>query len=329
MPSLDILPFQPEHLPAAAALVSARYREFRHGRRHGDGHGNSPAVPLLPARYEDPGEFLSLLSNLAEREGGVAALQDGQLVGFLTGYILPEFLGGRSFYSPEWANAAILQNNQVIYEEMYTAASPSWLASGCHQHILTIFANDLQGIQAFQWLGFGYIVIDGLRSLQPIPMVSASPSLEVRAATLEDLPAVSSLIAALDRHMAAAPIFWPHHTEVDNWLQQPENRLWLAVSDHEILGGMGIGPASTEAAQIIVDPGTASIVSAYTWEHARCRGVASALLQSCLSWAQEQGYARCAVDYESSNRLARRFWSRHFDPVCYSLFRYISTRKNN
>jgi hypothetical protein len=48
------------------------------------------------------------------------------------------------------------------------------------------------------------------------------------------------------------------------------------------------------------------------------------LLSVALEWASQQGYARCAVDFEVTNPPARRFWLRWFEPVVISLLRVVA-----
>lgn len=310
---LEIGPLLPEHLPAAAALFCERYQALR-GR-----------VASLPEQYESPTACLSRLADLAASSPGVAALSQGRLVGYLTGYLLPEFIGKRSAYSPEWANAAELDASRRIYAEMYAALSVRWLHAGCIQHVISLLANDAAGEQAFHWLGFGLAGVDGMRGLAMID--AAAPGLVINQASEVDLPDVRKLIQALEQHVAAAPVFWLHDLDDPaEWLLNPRNIFWLARIDGSVVGGMGIGPANQDAAWIIRDEATASIVRAYTWQSARRQGIASALLARCLHWAQEQGYSRCSVDYETANSLASRFWGRWFSPVCYSLNRVIDDR---
>ncbi len=89
---------------------------------------------------------------------------------------------------------------------------------------------------------------------------------------------------------------------------------------------MQIGPANPEACTIIQDEKTASITMAFTKEGARGNGSATALLNRSLEWVRSRGYERCAVDFETMNVLAARFWPRWFEPVCYSLTRYVDER---
>jgi len=311
--NLDIVPLQLEHLPAAAALFCERYQALR-GR-----------VASLPERYESPAACLPRLAELIASSPGVAALSQGRLVGYLTGFSIPDFIGKRSAYSPEWANAAELDASRRIYAEMYAALSAQWLRAGCIQHVITLLANDVAGEQAFHWLGFGLVGADGMRGLAAVD--AAAPGFVIRQAGEADLPVVRKLIQALEQHVTAAPVFWLHDLgDPAEWLLDPRNSFWLALEDGSVAGGMGIGPANEDAALIIQDKSTASIVSAYTSQSARRQGIASALLDRCLRWAQAQGYTRCSVDYETANHSASRFWGRLFSPVCYSLIRIIDDR---
>ena len=155
------------------------------------------------------------------------------------------------------------------------------------------------------------------------------PQIDIRRATLEDLPLALPLWIGLDRHLAAAPTFLVRTEEASSarlaaWVADARNALWLAFRDGAAVACLGIGPASHDACTIIRDAGTASIVSAFTAEHARSDGIATALLDRALAWARTEGYVRCAVDFEAMNVLAARFWLRHFQPVGYSLGRTIN-----
>lgn len=311
--SLQIVPLREKHLEDAAALVSVHYKALR---EH---------VPLLPSRYEDVGTILALLRDLPEETPSVVAIRGSRLVGFLWGFVIPMFLGKRSVYSPEWANGAELEESRRIYGEMYAHISALWVADGCFTHVVSALGHDRQGIEGWQWLGFGLAAVDGLRELKPVE--GGAAEVKARRAGVEDVAEAAAFIEALEQHLAAAPTFWIHELEdCEQWLKQPANALWLAYEGEEVIGCMGLGPANPDACAIIRDEKTASIVSAYTKERARGRGIATALLDRSLEWARAEGYERCAVDFEPMNIQASRFWPRYFEPVCYSLMRCIDER---
>lgn len=315
--SLEIVPLRKAHLQDAAALTSSRYKELRE------------RVPSLPPRYAEISTLLPLLRNIVGAGPGVAAIRGGQLVGFLSGWLLPSFRGKRAAFSPEWANGADLGNSRRIYEEMYAHLAASWVADGCYTHLIGMLVNDRDGINGWHWLGFGMIAEDGVRDLQPVQGREAS--VDIRRARLQDLDQVMMLSEALRQYSAASPIFLINTEKRDRgyyeeWLQDPGKALWLAYHDTEAVAYLELGPANEDASTIIYDEKTTSITGAFTREETRGKGIATALLNRSLEWARAQGYERCAVDFEPMNPLAARFWLRHFQPVCYALVRHVDER---
>jgi GNAT superfamily N-acetyltransferase len=314
---LEIVPLHDEHLEDAAALVTTGYRALRE------------RVPSLPSRYEDVSSILPLLRDLAGQAPGVVAMRDGRLAGFLLGMVLPEFRGKRSIYSPEWANAVDGEDGGETYREMYARLSVRWVADGCFTHLSTLLAHDRQAMDAWHWLGFGLTAVDAVRDLTLAQ--GAIANVEFHRAGLEDIEEAMMLDQALERHLAAAPVFLLEEEERGSefhqqWLANSANVLWLAYRDGEVVAGMGLEPFNLEACYIIRDEKTISITSAFTKESERNKGIATALLNRSLDWARSVGYERCAVDFEPQNIPAARFWLRHFQPVCYSLIRQVDER---
>jgi GNAT superfamily N-acetyltransferase len=315
---LKIIPLNHEHLEAAAALVSSRYQALR--TQH----------PLLPVQYQHPQNFRPMLQNIMDAGcPGVAALQDGQLVGFMTGWLMPDFRGKRSVYSPEWANAAQEINCRYIYERMYQSLADHWVAEKYIAHYLSIFADDQQAIQACHWLGFGLLGVDALRGLEPVE--GASSQIEVRLANLQDLDQVMELHEGMVQFARSSPYFFiGNHldkTDYIAWIQQTDRVIWLALVNQDPVAFLRIGPANDDVAAIIVDQKTTSIYEAFTQEKMRGKAIGRTILAHALEDAHATGYQRCAVDFESMNFIGTRFWfGQGFKPVCYSLLRMIDER---
>jgi len=314
---LELVTLEEKHLADAAALVCARYRSLRE------------RVPQLPARYEDVEVVSPMLAGLVGQVPGVVALQGARLVGFLLGFVLPNYQGRRTVWSPEWANGAELEESHWIYQELYTYLAPRWLANGCFAHVVSLLPHDRQGLEAWHWLSFGMHAVDALRDLSPV--AGGAADVAVRRAEEEDMEVVAALDEGLWRHLAAAPALvafpgWPERPRHEEWLRDPGKVCWLASIGGEPVACMVIGPAHEEACTIIQDDKTSSITGAFTRAEARGRGVATALLNRVLAWSRSEGYERCAVDFEPMNVLAARFWTSYFQPVCYSVMRYVDER---
>jgi len=317
--TIQIEPFRETYLEDAAELFCVRYRALRDG------------FQLLPARYSTAGTILPMLRDLSQSAPGVVAIEGRKLTGYLLGFVIPDFLGKRSVYSPEWANAAKLEGSRRLYQEMYGRLSAEWVADQCFIHLVSLLENDLEGRDAWHWLGFGMAAVDGLRGMDPVQ--DSSAEFELRQATLDDICQANSFDQALQRHLAAPPTFWPHESEDrTEWLKNPVHALWLAYPKGKALGGgeavgcMALEPGNQGGCQIVRDEKTIYISSAFTREETRGTGVATALLNGSLEWARAEGYERCAVDFEPMNFLAARFWPKYFRPICYSLMRKVDER---
>jgi GNAT superfamily N-acetyltransferase len=312
----EIVALTEAHAGDAAVLWAATYRALR------------AAIPAAPVRYAAPNAFLASIQELAASHGGVAALERGRLVGYLTGFPIT-FRGRRTFYSPEWANAVDPTAGAGVLGALYGAASALWLDAGCYSHVISTLAHDREVLDAWRWLGFGYCVADAVRDLKPL---GAGPAgVQVRRASLADVDALAHLVTALENHLAAPPIFLWSDDPVDveelrRELADPRMAYWLAERDGRPIAYLRQEPASQDACEIIVDEGTTSITGAYTEPGARGAGIGSALLDRALAWAREQGYARCAVDFETMNVSGARFWLRHFQPITIALWRVIDER---
>ena len=311
---LEIVPLRKEHLEGAVTLASIRYQGFH------------AQMPLLPPQYADASTLMHLLNGIVSAGPGVAAISQGQIVGFLTGWLMPSFRGRRAVFCPEWASAAEKMNSRSIYEEMYAYLSATWAEDGYFTHLVSILGDDRSNLDVWHWLGFGMIAVDAVRSLQPIH--GPTGDCNIFRGGQQNIEEAVALSEALRQHLASAPTFLVHTGQRDchyfeEWLANPDNAMWLAYEGTKAVAFMMQGPASTDASTIIRDEKTTSIVGAFTRTDMRGRGIAGALLNQALAWARDVGYTRCAVDFEPMNPLASRFWLRHFQPVCYTLLRYI------
>jgi GNAT superfamily N-acetyltransferase len=314
---MQLVPLENKHIEDAAHVVGARYARLRRD------------VPLLPERYASPDVWLERLQEISLGRPGMVALEGKTLVGFLVSWLVPEWRGQRMTYCPEWANGTDSRWDQQgsLYQRLYTALAPAWVAEGYCDHYISLFAHDHPGLYGWQWTGFAYYALDLVRDLRPV--AGAAEDIRVRRAGVGDAENVQRLEGALHAELASAPTFLvpggEHGQETMRaWLSEPANALWLAEDKSEPIAYLRLEPASQDVCTIIRDPGTTSITGAFTLAKARGRGVAAALLNRALSWAAEEGYVRCAVDCEAANILGARFWMHHFQPVVRSLYRHVN-----
>lgn len=312
----EIIQLQEDHLEAAAALVSSHYIKLREQN------------PYLPQRYTQVPTLLPLLKNILQAGcPGVAAIDKGKLVGFLTGWQMPSFRGKRSTYSPEWANAATSENSQRIYEEMYSRLADMWVTEHYVDHYISLFSNNVHALKVWNWMNFGMISVDALRGLD---VIDGQNDVYIRRADSNDVELVMGLHEALRQYMKGTPVYLltdkRDRSYYAEWLQNPEKVVWLAYWHDEPAAFLRMGPADDDVCTIIYDEKTTSIYAAYTQEKVRSEGIATALLDHGLREALASGYERCAVSFEPMNLLGARFWLKYFKPVCFSVVRHIDDR---
>jgi GNAT superfamily N-acetyltransferase len=132
----------------------------------------------------------------------------------------------------------------------------------------------------------------------------------------------------LRRHLVEGPVFLPKEgpAEVGAVAAQLADRArscFLAYDGGRPVGYMTVRSGDTGGAWLVQGPGTAGIDGAWTSPGIRRRGVGTALLNAVIEWTRQCGRVRLAVDFEAHNAPARAFWLRHFEPVAWSVARYI------
>ena len=312
---MAIVTLGPQHVEEAARLVADEVVALRQ------------LVPILPDAWEDPAVVARAIGQLVDRGGGLAVEDDGELVAFQAAITLDGH-GGRWAYTPDIAHAAPGPHGTRLRERLYTELAPEWLRAACPEHAITIPAHDLDTQATMARLGFGQYLIDLAGSLEPLDAGPLPDGVSIRRATAADAVAIAELGAALLRHLRASPIFLRAGTapspEVERgMLADPETATILAERDGRAVAYVRIGPCAQDVAMMVRDPSTASVTRAFTHEELRGTGIATHVLDAAIAWAREAGYARWAVDHESANREAGRFWARHATPVAVSMSRRL------
>lgn len=311
----QVIPFREEFLSEAAALFIANYKIQRQ------------AVPILPDMMEEPERVVSMLKDLFQATQGIAAVENGRLTGYMGWFLIDGFRNTdrKGAYCPEWGHAVDEGSAASTYLAMYRAAAGLWHSAGCQVHALTLLANDKAAERFWFWNGFGTIVVDAIRSMQPLGVLP-SKSMTIRRAELEDAEAVAILEVEHMRHYAEPPTLMSPQTPEDatayrKFLSHPRKSVWLALDGKEPAGYMRFEEKSFGAANIVESETTIAIDAAYTRPQCRGQRAAACMLEAGVKYYQAMGYERCSVDFESINPEASLFWMKYFEPVCISVNR--------
>ncbi len=329
---ISIVPFDPaKHLEASALLLAERQVRDR------------VRDPRLPAAYEVPAACRPLIEQAvsAERTCAVAAVSDGEVVGFAAGtaflatptHMTAAFFPPRCINIGYAAHAAAAGAEYDVYRELYAAIADHFVTRGYFDHNVYLPAGDAAAADAWVSLGFGRTVTAGLRGVEPV--AGRQASIELHAAASEDAAVVFALNDELTDHHAKAPIFWPHVVETDDsthdfqrdLLKDPKtNAHWVAYDGEQALG-MNTFMAPFWMPQMATPDKTIYLYQGIVSERARAGGVGKAILAKALDWAREQGYRYVGLHYASPNISGARFWREHgFDAVEHRMTRHVDER---
>lgn len=311
---MHIIDFHEHHIDFAAALALASYAEEQ---QH---------IAILP-----PADFAPLLRSLAENGLGVAAFDQGQMIGFLL--CCEPFdqafrsTDVRGVFSPMGAHAAVAEHREVIYAAMYQAAAAKWVRAGAVSHAVCLYAHDEALQRLFFHYGFDLRCMDAMRPMQPVDCAPCK-GFELIELPREENAAVYPLYLALHEHYCTSPFFMNRapDTEADFLAasRQEEVRFFAAKRGNELCAFLKVSPSG----EPVVASGSAyrHITGAYCLPKYRGTGLYPNLLNCAISALQKEGYTRLGVTFESFNPAGRGFWLKHFSACTHSVVRRIDER---
>ena len=263
----------------------------------------------------------------ADNRLGVAAVENGRLVGFLGCYKPWEHAFGsaaKGTFSPMHAHGAVKKGRAGIYKRLYQAAADIWVQNGIAYHAVALYAHDAEAVQSFFSYGFGLRCVDAVRPLTDIPC-AVDTQLRFREIEKKEVAMLRGMREALSAHLAASPCFMRMRAEgFQEWLSRAEaraSRVFIAMRGGEAIAYMEVMDEgenfATEAS------GMQSICGAYCLPAYRGGNVSVGLLNYIIQTLRAEGYESLGVDFESFNPTASGFWLKHFTAYTSSVTRRI------
>jgi len=314
-----VVPLDETHLDAASNLFSDDYKRCRKN------------VPELPESWLDSCVAREKLAHFLIRGSGLCAIVDDRLVGYLGWYSLQNFRdsGIQAAYVPEWAHAVDDTVKHDVYRMLYRSAAAMWQEQGVKAHVLSYPAGNQWMEQFWFWNGFGLLLIDAVRLLEPLN-VAPHDRMVIRKAVFEDADVVLKLETEHWQHYLKAPVLMnPGERitleEIQTLLSLKDTVYFLAEYDGDVAGMMKFEPRSSGATDFVNNCETIAITGAYVRDAYRGLRIAPVLLDAAIYYYIETGRQYCSVDFESFNPEAAAFWMKYFKPIRYSVYRVPET----
>ena len=306
----EIIPFEEEHLDAAAELLAERHRRHR------------AAEPLLPEKVD----FREEVAGLWTKDGASGGFCED---GYVLGTRLDESWGPNAWI--ELAGHAVREPERI--RDLYAFAAARWLDEGRTSHYVYVPASDEDLVDAWFRLGFGAQHAFGIRELrdEPEPPV---PGVVARSATQNDIDALVQIGPELALHQSLAPVFGravqedteAMRAEIVEDLANPDIGNLVAEVDGRVVGNFVVVPIKMSGAHVgLARPsGFAHLGYAAVRPEARGSGAGLALTAACFAWARNRGYKAMVTDWRVTNLLSSRFWpKRGFRTTFLRLYRSI------
>jgi GNAT superfamily N-acetyltransferase len=306
-----------EHIDDAIALVQA---DLEREAQHVPALAKVDVAPLLASQVADI---------VRDGIGGVAATENGRLIGYLVFHKpFDHFFGNTpGAWSPLHAHALSGDDRERLWSLLFQHAAEPLVAQGVVGLSITTWAHD-EGTRGLLLNSFGIRLADGIRDLST-PMPQQSHAGIIFSEVLHtDLAAISPLENALIRHLRSSPIYLParESTEEAFLARQQElgARFFGAWSGDILIGYVKV----TEDGETFLSesPAMQNISGAYLEPAYRGRGIYDGLVAFTADTLRSEGATLLGVDCETMNPNAYRFWGKYFDNYTYSWVRRIDER---
>lgn len=307
---MTIIDFEKKHIEEAKAIALENYMEERQLVKE------LPEISTIPD-----------LEMFAENGLGVAAFDNGKMVGFLCCYSPWDNAfdsTARGTFSPIHAHGAVAENREMIYRRMYQGAAEKWVRNHITYHGIALYAHDEKALQTFFLYGFGVRCTDAIRGTESIGC-NTTEEFSFKELSTEEIPSVRKLRRMLSEHLGESPCFmYSDENEFQGWLERAEKR-GSAIYTAQIKGvPVSFIEVTDEGENFVTEAEEMkNICGAFCLPEYRGKGVFAALLDHTLNSLKARNIKLLGVDYESFNPTALGAWEKYFTPYTRSVVRRI------
>jgi ribosomal protein S18 acetylase RimI-like enzyme len=217
--------------------------------------------------------------------------------------------------------------------DLYAAAAARWVEEGRRRHYALVPAHDPGLVAAWFRVGFGQQQAHAVQETGPRE-VAIPDGYEIGPPNADDVERLIPFDLALPSHQGSSPVFSDRQLPTEDesrreWaetLANDEEQVWIGYRAGQPVACWSVVPAelSSQHAGLGRPQHSSYLGFAVTLPEARGSGIGTAITDTALTWAADQGYESMIIDWRVTNLLASRFWpKRGFRETFLRLYRSI------
>lgn len=289
---------------------------------------NSTVIPNFLNGGEN--SIMTYLENQINHGNAIIAKRDDVITGYIA-WMYFDFHNEKSAFCPIIGHAAIEEDSETIYHELYNYAAQIWVDKDRFNHLWMIY-NDNHALKDMLYdIGFGSHVIDAYTKVQE-PACRINSKYKVSVAAYSDAEALLALMKESVYFYIESPIFLKRNDyELDDVIDMIKTDHLLVAWDNDMpIGVMNLSVQTGYNIENLASTNTGMIskVGAYIKPEYRGLGIGKCMLNEVMKHCTEKNIQYLHVCFETANPFANIFWRKHFKPIILSVRRTVNKDAN-
>lgn len=260
------------------------------------------------------------LAYLIDQGIGYVNIENGNPLGYILGYKIQKlFFHESGVYTPDFA--VYYESDEVLYQLLEVYYEDLKRLNFTH-HVMT-FLTPYKDDFIIQ-LGYGLRVMDGVRYPRKKFINNSEVSIEI--AGIGDSNNLVSLLNEHNQYMSSSPIFLDAEdadSELNLILMDSNKIIFKILYKLETIGFSIIDKKSAAGGKYFKDNETLAVKGTHIKHEYQNKHIGRRYIELLDNYCVENGYNRLAVDFESMNLLAVKFWSKHFEISAKTYVKYL------
>jgi ribosomal protein S18 acetylase RimI-like enzyme len=263
---------------------------------------------------------------------GIGAYEEDELVGYLFAQIKFDETRGKHAWVPLEGMAIKQGKSSELIRTLYAEVSSLWLNYGCFTHYVLAPTGDIQFVDAFQRLSFGFEQVHGVLDISRFQKANQNEDILIRIGTEDDRELIGSMSDIIFSYQNDSPVYAISLPETvinirkgyQGIANDEEAFLLLAELNGQTAGFQAYWPIESH---LMVPERTFELSVAGTFPAFMGYGIGKSLMNKAVQLLEEKGVQYIITDWRITNLASSSFWPKcGFTPLYHRMQRTIDSR---